>query len=446
MKPVSPSQIHHLQTENERLKQIIARMSRAKNDWYKTLFNNGSDAIAVCETFSDFPATIVDCNDAFRALIKRKDHQIIGKDFMDLMRKGEKRKFFVQALSTNKENPVEGLALTFIDGQGDELRLEISTQFIKGPKGRIVLVTLKPENSHKAILQNGIEQLLTQSQQIFFGIVEDDILQFDYVSNSVYKLTGFSSEQLLLNPFLFWNNCHPEDLIKLKQAFKSDRSFKSNLYVRFVHHDGPMIWLEFSIISWEGKEAHELSHYAIAREVTHLQKKRRQQHKQEKYNQILFQTAQTLLAPFKEDVFYHQIKLVRELMSVDRLSFYLHKHQGKAYSRNAITQDLSVNDRTYLVGDATVWKELKDEFQNFPVIVYHNDDDAFHFRKRHADFFKNLNLKSALYIPLSKHEEILGFISCNTLTEHKRWDRTDINFLSHFGQLLSEKLTTQNEA
>ncbi len=440
MKPVSSTIISELKAENERLKLIVKRMSEGESNWYKNLFNNSNNALAICRSFSDFPSTIVDCNEQFRDLTQRTDQQIIGKDFMDLMGKGEKRKFFVQTLSSSSQKSLKSFPLILTDGHGQNLKMEISTSFFDADGERMIIVTLKPENIHKTILQEGIEQLLTRSEQVFFGIVADDILQFDYVSFSAYKTTGYSSDQLLLNPFLFWNNCHPEDLSRLKKVLKSDKTFEPNHLIRFIRQDGQMIWLDISIISYSGKDENDLSYYAVAREVTAQQKKKRLHRKKEQYNQLIFHAAKTLIGNYEEVELVEFLEQTGKQINADRFSVYLENNGESIFSQNVFSEHLSVNDKTYLSSNIVAWQEFKDDFKEFPVLVYHSDDDAFHLKKQHHEFLTKLKVKSGLIIPMMKDGKAQGFVYCTTLLRHRRWDRTDISFLTSLSQLLVKAL------
>lgn len=438
MTEYTPTLTETLSAENERLKSLIRQLTEGSEKWYKTLFEKSGQALAVCETFSDFPATILDCNDEFCKLLNRSTPEIMGNDFMEFMRKGEKRKFFVQAFGNTKEKDINNFSLVFIDGMGNEVNLEISTTFFHTPKGRLTLVTVNAENQHKSILRHGVEHLLSQSNQIFFGIKEDEILQFDYVSLSVYKVTGYSSDQLLLNPFLFWNNCHPEDLLTLKKAFKKKKHVENNIGLRFIRHDGQMIWLDFSIISSPTQENSDASHYAVARETTAAQKKERQQQKKDAYDQLILQSAKALIGQVDDSKLASLANYVASQLPGDRFSIYFLKDEDRTFSHDVFAEYVTLDTKTYAASNHTTWEEFKDEFINLPVLVYQSDDDNFNFKHRHLKFFSRTRVKSALVVPLLHHGDIFGFIGSSTLIKHFRWDRTDINYLSQLSQLLSQ--------
>lgn len=440
----TPTNTDKLQVENERLRSIIKRMNDGSERWYKSLFNEGTQALAVCETFSDFPATIIDCNAEFRNLLKRTNEQIIDKDFMELMRKGEKRKFFVQAFGNSKEKDIKELPLVFLDGHGNEITIEISTKLFKSSRGRLALVSIQTENHHKSILRNGIEQLLSKSNQIFFGIKEDEILQFDYVSFSVFKVTGYSSEQLLLNPFLFWNNCHPEDLLVLKKAINSDKPFEVNLSIRFIRQDGQMIWLDFSVITSPGKDNSEANYYAVAKETTATQKKERQLKKKESYDQLLLQSAKSLIGELNTEKLKNLANYIGSQLPGDRFSIFIQEEGVKNFSHDVFAEYITTDTKTYAASNETIWNEFKDEFINYPVLIYQSDDDNFNFKQRHISFFNRIKVKSSLIIPLTYNGNIMGFVGNATLIKHYRWDRTDINYISQLSQLLSQAFQHSN--
>lgn len=435
-----------LKAENKRLKSLIRRLNEGSETWYNNLFDESNQALVVCDTFSDFPATILDCNANFRKLLSHSNREVIGKDFMELLRKGEKRKFFVQAFSNTNEKDIESLPLIFVDGVGKEVKLEISTKYFQSSRGRLALVSVQVENQHKSILRNGIEQLLSQSNQIFFGLKEDEILQFDYVSFSIYKVTGYSSDQLLLNPFLFWNNCHPEDLLLLKKALKSKKRYADNLSIRFIRQDGQMIWLDFSIISSPSTEDDDARYYAVARETTSQQKKERQMVKKDFYDQLILHTAKALIGHIDKDHLKSLVNFIGNQLTIERFSIYIHREAKKSLSFDYISELVSLDSKTYLSSNETTWNEFEKEFCNLPVIAYQSDDDNFNFKQEHISFFNRIKVKSALIVPLIYQGDTFGFVGSSTLNKHQRWDRTDINYLLQLSQLLSQAFHPKNLA
>ena len=433
-----------LQTENERLRSLIKQLNEGSEKWYKTLFEKSSQALAVCDTFSDFPATILDCNDEFLRLLKRGSDEIMGYDFMSFMQKGEKRKFFVQSFGNTKEKDIHELSLVFLDGMGKAMNLNISTTYFNTPKGRMSLVTVHPENRHKSILRDGIEQLLSQGNQVFFSLREDDILQFDYISLSIYKVTGYASDQLLLNPFLFWNNCHPEDLSKLKKILKNKKPAEHSLNLRFIRKDGQMIWLDFSIMASPSRENGNAKIYAVARETTALQKKERQLAKRESYDQLLLQSAKSLIGQMDDQKLKSLANYIGSQLPGDRFSIYFTKDEGDAFSHDVFAEYITMNTKTYAASNSTTWEEFKDEFINLPVLVYQSDKENFNLKQKYLTFFHRLKVKSILIVPLLYKGDIFGYIACSTLVKHCRWDRTDINYLSQLSQLLSQAFHPKN--
>jgi len=410
--------------------------------WHKNIFDKSMQALAVCETFSDFPSTILDCNAEFRNLIKRSTFDIVGKDFMELMQKGEKRKFFVQAFGNTKEKDIKEFPLIFLDGKGNELTMEITTKFFETSRGRLALVKLQAENPHKSTLHNGIEQLLSNSKQIFFAIKEDEILLFDYISHSVEKVTGYSSEQLLLNPFLFWNNCHPEDLKRLKKVLSSNKEFENNLNIRFIRQDGQMIWLDFSVISNPTQIEGDQCYYAVARETTASQRKARQLKKKELYDQLILQSAQSLIGHVDSKDLKSLTIHIGNQLPVDRFSIYIHNE----FSHDIFADHISTERKTYAASNATIWQELKDDFISLPVISYQSDDDNINFKPQHISFFNRVKIKSILIVPLLHQGKAFGFVACSAIIKHSRWDRTDINYISQLSQLVSQAFHPSSRA
>lgn len=423
--------------ENEQLKQLLKQANDNSDRWYKTLFNQSKEATLVCEMSSSFPSTVIDCNDEFLRITKNTFANLIGRDFMDLMRRGEKQRFFIQALNKNKEDNIVDLPFVFKTGDGSEINMEISSRRFRASDKDLVIITLHPENTYRSILNKGIEQLLANSSQIFFSIKEENVLLFDYISFSIYKVTGYSPSELKINPTLFWNNCHPEDLKKLKAVIKKKANFQNKINLRFICSDGQMIWLEFALLRSDENN----QYYAVAREITALQKQQRLNAKKEQYIQTTLHVSEMFISGFDLQKFLNFNSYINRQLQSDILSVYaLDAHHE--IDHITFQSHVTLEEKTYTPSNISFWNEFKDHFTINPVMVYHSESESIDLNENHVDFFIDNKLESALIVPLLHQKKIKGFIACSTLGKAKRWDRTDINFLSQLSKLLSLALYT----
>ena len=444
MKDIKPNPLSNLEKENHRLQLLLSHLEADADIWYKTLFNNTTEALVVCETFSNFPSTIIDFNTTFSHLLKCDDTQTKGRDFMDLLRKGEKRKFFIQSFNNSQEKNTQELPLIFIDGEGNEINLEISTHIFERGNDRLAIVTLRTENKHRSIINKGIEQVLLRSNQIFFGIKPEEILQFDYVSLSSFSITGYSSEQLLLNPFLFWNNCHPEDFLRIKKALQSPQTYSKDIKARFIRQDGQMIWLQFVITKYYSTTQDESTYYAVAQEITQQQKTHRQHRKKENYNQLILHIAKQLISNPTSETLTHIIKEVASHFPGDRFSYYNSMAPTGHLSINHFSPSVSDDEKTYMASNAHIWNELKHLITLQSTLVFHPADHNQTWSESQLQFFHQKHINSALIIAFKQDHKVVGFIGSTSILDTSDWDRSDIWFITQLSDLFSA-INSQNK-
>ena len=428
--------IEKLLTENEKLRHQIRHMNESKSMWYETLFNNSNEAVAICDEFSGFPSSIINCNDEFASVLKRKSGNLVGLDFMDLLRKGQKKKFFIRTFEAGKTNSIENFALVFLDGENKEQNIEISTQKLKAENKHLIVITLHPLNETKGILHEGIEQVLASSNQLFFNFKNDDILSLNHVSLSAYKVTGFSSQQLQLNPFTFWNNCHPDDIKKIKTFLGSDNNYFFQLNIRFIRKDEQMVWITLCIIRNPGKEGNETDYYAIGQEVTSLQRKKRLASKRELYHRLILQSTKSLFTEESDMALKYIGKILLKPLKADRVAIHILPKDDLLISLNTFKADVTLEEKLFLPSNEAIWTKYEEVFTMIPVITYQSINDGYLLDREEPHFFAHKNQKSVLLIPIRKEGTVIGFISTATIKNSITWDRADINFISEIADLI----------
>ncbi len=428
MKIHKPSDTNPLGTKDERPKQN-------NESWYYSLFNNHPKAIAICESVSDFPSNIIDCNIQFCELFDLPASTIIGHDFMELLDKGERRKMLIQTFGKTKEKNLDLMPFTFINKKKRTFTLEISTKLVNTDRGKAIMVYAAPLNSHNSSLQSGIESLLQHTNQIFFSIKKDDVLQFEYVSNSLFDITGYLHEQLLLNPFLFWNNCHPEDFEDIKRDL--DNSICNKKYtIRFIRKDGQMIWLYFILVKNPNPININVDYYAIAYDITEKQKKKRFNKKKLNYDTAIIRSAQTLTTTPDTKQLRAFAQSIQNKVPGEQLSLFIENKDGENFSFNNFCSNVSTEDQTYAISNHKIWSGLKTILNQQPIIVFQSDKDALNTDADILSFFINTKIQSALIVPVKKESACIGFIAKTAFTKLQRWDRADINYISQLGQIL----------
>ena len=100
--------------------------------------------------------------------------------------------------------------------------------------------------------QSNLSGLLENISDVFFRYIIYPEYKLDYISPSVFELTGYTQEEFYANPFLAYNTLHSEDSeIKKKseEAIKNNKVQEKgvvvgNIELRTIKKDGTVIWTE----------------------------------------------------------------------------------------------------------------------------------------------------------------------------------------------------------
>ena len=117
--------------------------------------------------------------------------------------------------------------------------------------------------------QARLECLLDHSPAALYSRSHTDDCEFLYLSNNILKLTGFSQEEILADPFFWSQRIHPEDRGRFagthRAGLLSER--QSNEY-RFRHQDGAYRWLHDKFNLVQDKQGTPLEYIGSLIDIT----------------------------------------------------------------------------------------------------------------------------------------------------------------------------------
>ena len=427
------------QPMNEELSRLLSELHHEQDDWYANIFHQYPEAIVICQTESGFPSTIIECNMAFEQSIKQHSIELIGRDFMSLLDHGEKRKFLIKALGKSpEESSIQHLPIAFRLGNGKQQTFALSITELESKQGTLSLVHLKNKREKQKVIEHGAEQLHRHLKQIFFSLKENDILLFNYVSQSSTEVLGYSDEQLLLNPFLFWFNCHPEDFDHMKKIWHKKKKFSDSIETRFLHKDGHMIWLHLSIILHQ--EGHKTQRYLLAQDISHTKKLDRLEEKKNKYRHLLLHSAKQLLRQSDTKSITALIDAVGHSFAADRIGIYAHNKGHLLINHNYFAPSLNYDDISHTISAQYYLDEFYSELTLLPLILCHPEANCKDIEQKHYSFLKSRHLSSMLLIPIQINHEVVGIILCTNQHYTHCWDRSDMFFLHELSEIIKSYL------
>jgi len=175
------------------------------------------------------------------------------------------------------------IPVVLVTGQGNEevalqaLKLGASDYVVKNPGYLYRLPSILENAFHKAELQHERKMMQEREQHIrlLADHVNDVIFNysvanhcFKYLSPAIFMMTGYTSEEIYADPDLWQNIIHPEDRNLLEESLTFDGRDRFEKSVRWIHHDGQVVWTEQRITILKSSTGRLIEIHGIARDVT----------------------------------------------------------------------------------------------------------------------------------------------------------------------------------
>lgn len=112
--------------------------------------------------------------------------------------------------------------------------------------------------------------LIRHSGDVFFRYRIAGKPGFEFVSDSVERLTGFSPEDYYRDPDLSFSMVHVEDLPRVRAALAGEVPAADPLRVRVIRRDGRVVWAEQIAVPIRDESGSVVAHEGIVRDITDL--------------------------------------------------------------------------------------------------------------------------------------------------------------------------------
>ena len=235
---------------NQRLHSEV----KESQEHFRTLFELNPEG-ATLTSIND--GTIIDVNESFARQLGYKREDLIGKTTLEIniWRDPAERSKFTEAI--NKNGYCDNLEIVYnrIDGT-------TSTALLSGKKlelnGKTHLINVMRDISERKELEKLLHdekekyKLLAENMSDVVWTMDAETMTITYISPSIEKLTGYTSEEIMLKPAA--ENYSPEgseefrmNKIRLDEVLKTGKEINDKFYVEQAEQpckDGRKIWTE----------------------------------------------------------------------------------------------------------------------------------------------------------------------------------------------------------
>ncbi len=161
---------------------------------------------------------------------------------------------------------------------------------------------------HAAVNSNGVSQNGQMSLERVLNSLDEVVYHIDltrpekerirFVGNNIEKVFGITREEFTKGQSLFMNNCHPEDIVSVREKAEELRKSKQAgtfLYRYYKKQSGAFIWIEERVAPTFDKDGNQVEIIGVARDITEQVNYRTQLLQNEERFRLLAQNANDII-------------------------------------------------------------------------------------------------------------------------------------------------------
>jgi len=293
-----------------------------------------------------------------------------------------------------------------------------------------------------------IKDFYKQSLSYYWQAKLSDFTIVSIDPNCQYVI-GYSSEEIISNPSIWYNSIHKDDLQIILEARESLHIKKFiDVEFRAIRKDGQEIWLNNKYFILDLPNQVEKYFAGITIDITESRKAAKFLQNRLKLDEIISSTSASFVN-IKSDQFDEHVndvlRKIGEFADIDRS--YLFLYDG----------DLMHNTHEWVKEGIT---EEKDNLQNIPteympwstelvkrndVIYYYDINDLPPEAAPEKESLEAQNIKSILWVPLRSDDRVIGFMGFDAVTNYMLWSADDIKLLRTIAEITSRAFVRREE-
>ncbi|MFA6456474.1 MAG: PAS domain S-box protein, partial [Bacteroidota bacterium] len=139
------------------------------------------------------------------------------------------------------------------------------------------------------------KQLADNAQDIIYRFRVSPNTQFEYISPSVTKITGYTPDEFYADPHLMVKLIHPDDRALLEAGLNNEIKLEGYNGIRWIHKNGSVVWIEDRNVSSSSDESGITVIEGIARDITERKNTELKLSASELRNRNLLETARDII-------------------------------------------------------------------------------------------------------------------------------------------------------
>lgn len=172
--------------------------------------------------------------------------------------------------------------------------------------------------------QMSLERILNSLDEVVYHIdlTKPEKERIRFVGSNIEKVFGITREEFTSGQNMFMNNCHPDDVVSIREKAESLRKSKQAgtfLYRYFKKNSDSFIWIEERVVPTFDKEGNQIEVIGVARDITEQVHNRTQLLQSEERFRLLAQNANDIIYKL---TFYPVAKYEFISPSVEKITGY----------------------------------------------------------------------------------------------------------------------------